>query len=323
MSKKKNKNIWITWHYAARSRNLTKELDLDIYELFLNKNIIVRHLFSPIWTLWVLLKVKPNVVYIQLSFMLLNVVSLYKIFRFNKVILIADCHTKALRRKAKGPLNYIFWPIKKATFKLVDLSIVSNDGMKKDIQELHNNFIILPDKIPENIVQKLPSKEYKYCVYISAFAIDEPFDEIFKVAELLSDELILFWTGKRPNSKPLPENVPDNLKFTGFISFEEYYDLIGNADCILALTTEQDCLQSGAYEALNVGIPMVISDSFALREYFVDSALYTDHKPESIANNILAAIEQSEELKKKIVKIKEQRDNEFNQKIKNIYEFIS
>ena len=46
---------------------------------------------------------------------------------------------------------------------------------------------------------------------------------------------------------------------------------------------------------------MVITDSFALREYFSDSAIYTGHKPEEIAKNILSAIENSEELKKNII----------------------
>jgi len=49
-------------------------------------------------------------------------------------------------------------------------------------------------------------------------------------------------------------------------------------------------LQSGAYKALGVEIPMVISDSKALRDYFGESAIYTDHNSINIAKNIRNAI---------------------------------
>jgi len=316
------KTVWLSWHYAARSRNLAKVLNIPILEYFNNKNALQRHALSSFWTIWMLFKHRPKVVVIQLSFMLLNLVAIYKIFTFGKTVIIVDCHTKALRRKAKGVLNKIFWPIKRFTFSLVNLSIISNNGMKKDIDELHNNYLILPDKIPENIIKTDPNKSEKYCVYISAFAVDEPFEEIFEVAKLLKDELDIYWTGKRPKSLPLPEEVPENLKFTGFISFEDYYNLIGNSDCVLALTTEEDCLQSGAYEALNVEVPMVITDSFALREYFDNSAVYTNHEPEQIAKNILKAIENSSDQINNIKRIKELRNAEFFEKIDKIEELL-
>jgi hypothetical protein len=49
-------------------------------------------------------------------------------------------------------------------------------------------------------------------------------------------------------------------------------------------------LQSGAYEALGVEVQMVISDSKALRDYFGESVIYTDHNPINIAKNILKVI---------------------------------
>jgi len=54
----------------------------------------------------------------------------------------------------------------------------------------------------------------------------------------------------------------------------EYYNLISNADCLLALTYEDDCLQSGAYEAFGIEVSRVISESKALRDYFGESAIY-------------------------------------------------
>jgi len=312
MSKIKNKKVvWLSWHYAARSRSMAKVLDIPILEYFNNKNALIRHSLSTIWTIWVLLKKRPKVVFIQLSFMLLNIVALYKLLTFGRTIIVADCHTKALRRKAKGLLHYIFWPIKRATFNLVNISIVSNIGMEKDVKELHNNYLMIPDKIPEVDFTKNASEE-KYFVYVSSFAVDEPFNEIFEVAKKIPNDIKLYWTGKIPKNISIPNDKPNNLIFTDYISFEEYYNLIANASAILALTTEEDCLQSGAYEALAVETPMVLTDSLALKTYFGKSALYSNHTPNGITEKLLSTLSDREYLLKNSQEVKNERDSEYN-----------
>jgi glycosyltransferase involved in cell wall biosynthesis len=321
---KTSKKIWLTWHFATRSRNLADELNLELFEYFENNSLLKRHLYSSFWTVKILVKNRPKTIFIQLSFLLLVIVVFYKILMFGKIIVVADCHTKALRRKAEGFSNFIFWPIKKITFKFVDLAIVSNNGMVKDIEKLNRNYTLLPDKIPIIKAEKNDkSLVEKYCVYVSAFAVDEPFTEIFETAELLPNEVKLYWTGKMPNHYKLPEYVPTNIVFTGYVDFEEYFNLITNANCILALTTEEDCLQSGAYEALSVNVPMVISDTKALREYFSKAAIYTDHNPQNIASNILYAIENSELQKENILEIKCERNKEFNKQIDQLNTIIN
>jgi len=319
---KNNRKIWITWHYSARSRNLASYLNLPIFELMIVKNSLIRHLVSSLWTIKILVVQRPKIIFIQLSFLLLLICAIYKIIRFNKVVIVADCHTKALRRKAKGQLNKIFWPLKKFSFKTINLSIISNTGMEKDIKILHRNYIILPDKIPEINYKKQSSEKSKYCVYISSFAIDEPFDEIFEVARILDPDINIFWTGKQNKNRVEGHIIPENLNFTGYMNFDEYYKLIANADCLLALTYEDDCLQSGAYEALSVVVPMVISDTKALRDYFGESAIYTDHNPINIANNIKKAIDKSILLQSNQIKMKKLRNEEFELQVNKLIQII-
>ncbi len=319
---KNNRKIWITWHYSARSRNLASYLNLPIYELMIVKNTLIRHLVSSLWTIKILVVQRPKIIFIQLSFLLLLICAIYKVISFNKVVIVADCHTKSLRRKAKGQLNKIFWSLKKFSFKTVNLSIISNTGMEKDIKILHSNYIILPDKIPEINYKKVIDKKKKYCVYISSFAVDEPFEEIFGSAEILNPDINIFWTGKQNKTKIEGYTIPKNLNFTGYMNFDEYYKLIANADCLLALTYEDDCLQSGAYEALSVEVPMVISDSKALRDYFGESAIYTDHNPINIANSIQKAVEDKQNLQNNKIKIKKIRNEEFKSQVNKLIQFM-
>lgn len=321
MSALKKNKIWVTWHYSARSRNLASFMEFDLNEKLIVDNVFARHFFSSFWTIWILLKKRPKIIIIQLSFLLLLICTLYKVFNFGKVTLVADCHTKALRRKARGVLNFIFWPIKRFSFKFVNLSIISNEEMKPDIIILHKNFVILPDKIPTITFEQRRIEE-KYCVYVSSFAVDEPFEEIIQVAKLLNPVIKFYWTGKIPKNIINNLVIPDNLVFTDYLSFKDYYNLLGNANCIIALTKEKGCLQSGAYEALSLEIPLVISDTSALRNYFQNSAIYTSHKPEDIYKSILAAFEMAEALKESCKKIKSIRNKEFEDNIQKIQHLI-
>jgi len=62
--------------------------------------------------------------------------------------------------------------------------------------------------------------------------------------------------------------------------------MLCRARVIVDLTTREDCLVCGAYEALAVGRPLVVSDARALRELLKDGAMYADNEPASIARTI-------------------------------------
>ena len=304
---------WITWNQSARSRTLASLLNATLHEISIENSKIMRHVLSPLLTIRALLKEKPRVIFLQYSFLLLIVIAGYKLARLGRLVIVCDCHTKALRRTAPGLLNWVFWPLKKLSFRFADVTIISNNGMADDIRRLHSNFYILPDKIPKIEFDKLPARDDRHCVYISSFAVDEPIYEIFDVAAALNPTEKIYWTGRIPKDLRLPPDKPSNLIFTGYLNSDQYHNLIGNADCLLALTTEENCLQCGGYEALAVGVPIVLSHTDALREYFGEAAIYTDHAPHHIAQSIRRAIADRALLTAEIVKVTAQRGVEFEQ----------
>lgn len=314
--------LWLSWHSVPRSQNLSKYLKIPIYEYFNNDNIIKRHLYSSIWTIKFLFKNRPNVIFLHYSFLLLLIVVIYKKLHTKNVIIVADCHNKALRRKIKRYGSIIFEKIKLFSFKNTDITIITNKGMIKDISKYHNNYFILPDKIPEFEVTVNSLKNEKYCVYISSFSIDEPVDEIIEAAKIIGDMIKLYWTGKKSKSFLIEKKIPNNIIFTGYLDYRDYYNLISNADCLLLLTTEDDCLQCGAYEGLNAGVPMVISDNKASREYFEDSAIYTKITSQAISSAIIKAINNKDLIKNNAKLIKEKREKDFKEIIQKLEEKI-
>lgn len=311
MKFREENKVWLSWHAIPRSRNIAKYLNIPLYEYFINDNIIKRHLYSSIWTIKFVLRNKPKVIFLHYSYLLLFIVVLYKKLSSQKVVIIADCHNKALRRKISGFGVSLYEKLKSFSFKNTDITIITNKGMIKYITPYNNNYFILPDKIPEFKINIDHEKTNKYCVYISSFSIDEPIEEVIEAAKMLGNSIKLYWTGKKSSELLKVKQIPENIIFTGYLNYDYYYKLISNADCLLLLTTEDVCLQCGAYEGLNAGVPMVISDNTASREYFENSAIYTEITPKEISSAILKAIDNGDLLKNNSKRIKVKREDDF------------
>lgn len=314
----KTDDIWMTWHFSRRSRNLAEALNLPVYEYTSEGGILKRHLVNALSSFTSLLLHRPRVVYLQYSFLLLIVVIIYKLLLRGRVIVVCDCHTKALRRRLPGKIGQLFWAIKSWSFKHADLSIVSNEGMVSDIEPLTKNFQILPDKIPRisQFIQSEPGNNS--CVYVNSFAVDEPHQAVIDAAWGFRNNVQFFFTGKVPESFGENQKLPANVHLTGFLPDKEYFELLRKSGCVLALTSEEDCLQCGAYEALAMGIPMVLSDTSALRTYFASAAIYTKNEANEIRQGVEKALREKERLKIEGYRVRELRDREFTIKLREL-----
>ena len=113
-------------------------------------------------------------------------------------------------------------------------------------------------------------------VLIATHARDEPVAQVFEAVR--GTDVHLYVTGNPQRMAPaLADTVPDNVHFTGFLPDAEYWALLRSADGIIDLTLMPDCLVSGAYEALAVGTPMLLSNNRASMELFGNAATFTDN----------------------------------------------
>ena len=158
-----------------------------------------------------------------------------------------------------------------------DLTIITNRLLAAAVEDQGGRPFTLPDRIPE----PPPLSVSKLCgefnaVLISTFAPDEPVAAVFDAVRGANIELYV--TGNHRKLTPAAaQRAPSNVHLTGFLSEREYWTLLQSADAIIDLTLMDNCLVCGAYEALAVGKPMLLSKNRAGVELFGDSALYTDN----------------------------------------------
>jgi glycosyltransferase involved in cell wall biosynthesis len=314
---------FIAWHIQTRSRNLAARLGIPLHELEIHGNVLWRNVISSLWTLWLIIRKRPRVIITQCSFVLLVILASYKLLWKNQIRVIADCHTKALRRRAPKYLDLIFWPIKKWSFRQVDAIIVSSKTLSMEASILNERVLVLADPIPDFDRDMIGNKENgDYCVFISSFADDEPVAEVIEAAAMLKSQIPLYWTGRVP--KAFHRLIPsaENIRFTSYLADGEYQKLILNATCLLVLTCEENCLMSGAYEGLAAEVPMVLSDRNALRRFFGLSAIYCDHLPESIADAVGKAWRNGDKLRAYSRNVKFQREQEFAVDLEKLRRFL-
>ncbi|MCW3468056.1 glycosyltransferase [Rhodococcus pyridinivorans] len=126
------------------------------------------------------------------------------------------------------------------------------------------------------------------------YANDEPLKELMETFRRLPNVNFAL-TGNAPSW--MRKESPPNVKFTGYISNEDYWGLVQDCDGVVALTNRDFTMQRAGYEALICGVPHVTSTFDVLREFYEDAAVYSNLDPESIVNAISYLLENSAALR--------------------------
>lgn len=317
---KSTDKIWISWHCSRRTEVLAEALGLVLFARQIEGNGIKRHMLSTFWSFYILLRYRPKTIFLQYSFLLMIIIAIYKTLTFYSVTVISDCHTKAIKRSIHGPLQKLFQMLKRWSLGRADVLIVSNAGLVKDAKEYNPSIMIQPDIIPRLNPAKFAYSGSQYCIFVMSYAEDEPVELILQAAIVLADDMKVFLSGRAPNNIVQRfKNYPD-IEFTGFLPDGEYSNLLTNASCIIALTNEDNCLQCAGYEALAVEVPLVTSDTDALRKYFGEAAIYVKHDVESLINGINRALESRNEYHNKLKTLKQKYKHEEEVQLRQLLE---
>jgi len=309
------KPVWITWENQRRSVELAECFGCHLFIItpcrLFSRNRLLRYLESAFQTLWVLLKAKPRVVFVQNPSMVLTLLSipLSKILRF---FLVVDRHTNFKLEQITTPS--LFWRlfvfISRLTVKYSDLTIVTNDFLAELVEQYGGRSYVLQDKIPDMslaVFKQLRGKQN--IVFVSTFSADEPLDEVIRAAQLIDKEVIIYVTGKPTQKYVSMSKEPDfpvNIVFTGFLTEADYQSLLLSADVLLVLTINEHTLTCGTYEGIALGKCQVISDTRALREYFTRGMVYVDPLAESIAAGMTKALEEKTFLENEVKLLKKE-----------------
>lgn len=274
----------LTWMDQRRTQELCAGLNLELVVLKTTWRGPLRYLVLGMRTVVLLVRRRAPVLLVQNPSLILATLAVV-LRRTLGYRLIVDAHNEAVEpyiNKQRWIRSLSRWVIRES-----DLTIVSNRHLAALVEGWGGRSFTLPDRVPTPPPgARRPLGGGFNVVLIATHAADEPIAQVFEAVR--GTDVQLYVTGNpRRLSPQLAVQLPPNVRLTGFLPDAEYWGLLRSADGIIDLTLMDDCLVSGAYEALAVGTPMLLSKNRASVELFGEAATFTDNT----AADIRAALE--------------------------------
>jgi glycosyltransferase involved in cell wall biosynthesis len=281
--------LWITWEVTRRSRGLSSALGAQLHEINIKGNRLVRYWRSILETLRILRRSRGALVFVQSpSIVLANLAT--SVARRYGVTVIVDAHNGGIM-PFEGRAPILRW-LAERSLRNADLVIVTNRALADAVSALGAKAFVLTDPMPNwpaSPPAAMALSGPRRIVAICTWASDEPVAELIAAASFLPAEYELSITGRPKLSESQRGALPKNVRLTGFVSEADYLSLLRNADVVVDLTTRENCLVCGAYEAIAMHKALVVSDTAALRELLADAAEYCRNDAREVADAIRRA----------------------------------
>jgi glycosyltransferase involved in cell wall biosynthesis len=287
---------WIQYH--GRSQGFIDEMGLSpIYVSHLGERgvlaAIVKYGPQFVSTLRRLHAVKPDFVLVMdPPVFAVAAVSLYCLQ--TRARFLMDCHS--------GVFNSAKWrwslPLQRFFGRRAAGVIVTNPAHLREVRSWPAHGIIVGDPppaiSPTTVRVAVPVEPYVFV--IGVYGDDEELPKVFEAAARLPG--VRFRVSGDPARAPrgLLENVPSNVLLTGFLSSGDFWAHVRDGAAVLTLTTREDTILQGAWEAMFMERPLVTSGTSALRSYFSRGAVFVEHSADSIARGVEYAVTHQEEL---------------------------
>ena len=271
----------ITWEDHRRMNELCDWLGLPLTVLRSSSRGARRYAELTLATIRFLRTHRPAAVLLQNPSLILALLVLFARPFMGRYRVVMDAHNEAIT-----PFTYDFWPItwlSRVAQRRADTTVVTNEALAKVVRENGGQPLIVPDRLPTPPVSsnRLSCPEQLSVMVVATFAADEPIGAIFGAARLLGAEFSFAVTGNSRKLAPdLRTSMPANVRLTGFLPEHDYWQLMADCHVVLDLTLKPDCLVCGAYEALSLSKPMVLSGNGASRDLFGGFAVFPENSDE-------------------------------------------
>jgi glycosyltransferase involved in cell wall biosynthesis len=176
--------------------------------------------------------------------------------------------------------------------------VVANEPLAARLREQQLNPVVVIS--PPLIARPSQPSAARLLVATLGYSFDEPLQELLEAVRLVPDIRVVF-TGRAPTW--VRESAPANCALTGWLTAGDYDQLLREARGVICLTTREATMQTGAYEAVERGLPMILSATRMLREYFdLGGTIFVeDHTPERLAKAMRQVVDNQTKLRQESI----------------------
>jgi glycosyltransferase involved in cell wall biosynthesis len=281
--------VWGMPSQGPRSRVFAKELGIEAAFVHSTKwrgpvTAPFRYASQAVKTLLLLSRRRPRVVFVQSppSFAVMFV-ALY--CGLTGASFLVDAHSAAMQSP--------YWTRPRWLHALLArravATIVTNERFADIIHGSGGRALVIRD-IPTSFPggRRRPTGADFNLLVVNTFSADEPLREVVAAAREVPEATFHVTGDLKRGRGRIPPDRPGNVRFTGFLPTEAYYELMASSDAVMCLTTRDDTMQRGACEALSMGRPIITSDWLLLRDYFRKGTVHVDNGAIGIRDGVRA-----------------------------------
>ena len=255
------------------------------------------------WQTWRLLrKERPDVVLVQ-NPPVSSVLAVYLYARQHGARYVVDSHTGAfIMPKWRWSVG-----LHRMLSRRALATIVHNKSQAEIVEHWGCRYFVLgfiPGSYPEG--EPFPLDGRFNVAVVSTSKEDEPMGVVFEAAACLPD-VSFYVTGDHGRlAALLAAEKPSNCHLTGYLPYERYVALLRGADVILDLTTQDHTLLMGAFEAVSLGTPLIVSDWPVLRDCFSLGTVHVPNTVEGVCEGVRRAQGDQIMLRRDILRLRDQ-----------------
>ena len=211
---------------------------------------------------------------------------------------IMDCHSGVFEgRRWRWSL-----PLQRFFGRRAAAVIVTNPAHAAAVRRWPARPLIMGDPPPAMLRQPdggaaTPERAPEPVVFVVArFGDDEAIPETLEAARHLP-QVRFDISGDIRRARPAwVSGRPPNVRFTGWLPLADFWAAVTRASLILTLTTRENTILRGGWEAMFAGQPLVTSNTRTLRGYFTRGAVFADPTAAGIAAAVGQALAREPEL---------------------------
>ncbi len=201
---------------------------------------------------------------------------------FRRYVLVIDAHNAVPNYYGSG--KPLLESVVRFSTLRADRVIVTNDALAEPIRAMGGTPALLPDRLPAIEPGPMPERFARsglpVVTLISSFNWDEPIETFIEAALSTDNPFLLCITGRKAKGGELLRYESETILFTDYLSDREFEGLIGNSVLLVDLTVDEKVLVCGAYEAVSVGVPLVLVDSAPARHLFRAGVIFAENNVE-------------------------------------------
>jgi len=281
---------FITWYpYCRRSDALAQQIGARSHLVHYLRFKVpwlapIKYILQTLKTLAILIRERPSQVLVASP----PVSAPFVIWLFSRVfdyLFIIDAHS--------GAFQHVRWtwslPTQRFLARRALATVVTNEHLASVVRSWGARAELVQDlALDLDPDGAMISRGGFHAVLVCTYSVDEPVAEVLEAAKLLPQVTFSFTGDPAYMSASLRQNLPANVRLTGFMPDEEYLALLRGADIVISLTKEDHTMQRGGYEAVALGKPLITSHWPLLREVFARGTVHVDNSPQAIVSAIRA-----------------------------------